>query len=212
MTTYGWYYEGESLNDQSGDLWQLIELAVRTALNEGRRTLDVRVGPMVDADIRRLIDQDDIEQIFAELEPRECNSKTLARHIVECVGDRHADEVTDGEARTDKAGERALMRIMASVDWDEGPPLSRILEWAHDHIEIEPDRYCEGDYALPVVLVDGKWRHGPLARVESQATITYAEATPETAHEDWCWRASGKTGQEKTLQEAMAKCEELVKR
>lgn len=194
---YGWYYEEEHVQDTDGDLWDLIDSAVREAV-EDERLDGLRVGPMVDHKPSDFLDDDTIELNVASKVCVDPGS------ICEEVNAQIYDLVTDGSAR--------LKEDFTAPEFDPSKH-EDIRAWADANIELEPTRSCDGRYPLPIDLVNGQWRFGSDDSENKEAAwVTYATVpSPEGGYEGWYWFAGDDTGEAKTLKEAMRAAEEALK-
>lgn len=206
MSEYGWYYEEGHVQDTDGDLWDLIDSAVREAV-EDERLDGLRVGPMEDwKPSDHLTAVDVIEMI-----QNEDGQLPTAHDFVEAVYGWHADNVHDGSASLLDGGVDEFARINKRGRTIE-EFAADVVAWADKYIALEPTSSCDGRYPLPIELVDGQWRFGSEDTEHKEvAWVTYAtEPSPETGHEGWNWFAGDDTGEAKTLKEAMCAAEKAL--
>lgn len=195
----GWYYECGTVQDTDSDAWALIGRAVEEAADDGRLHA-LLVGPMEDPSAAEYIDEEDALTYL--------NDGCSAERIREDVSERFGDRVYEGRVHvrcSDREAQEALERAKTPRD---------VVAWAMDYLECDPSEYCDGRDPLPIEWIEGEWNYGDRRPEppEAAACITYAEEpSPETGHVGWCWWALGKMGEAKSLKEAMAKCEAVIR-
>jgi hypothetical protein len=202
MTTYSYYYESGYVYDESPDLWALIEMAVKDAVDCDQLHA-LRVGPMRDAQIHDYFNEIVARELLSE-------ARLTALTIVELVNCLHADTVHEGEASTDAAGLRAFDVAMLRCESDD-ERIRAAVEWAEAHIELDPPRYCDGSDPLPIEYHEGEWIPGGNDD-DMPAVITYAAKPGPGGHIGWVWWALGKMGNASTLADAMRACADEIGR
>lgn len=200
---YGWYYEEGHVQDTDGDLWDLIDSAVREAV-EDERLDGLRVGPMEDwKPSDHLTAVDVIEMI-----QNEDGQLPTANDFVEAVYGWHADNVHDGSASLRDGGADEFARINKRGRTIE-EFAADVVAWADEHIALEPTSSCDGRYPLPIELVDGQWRFG--SDDSKHAACVECAIGPASDEVFWIWTAGNDMGEAKTLKEAMRAAEEALK-
>lgn len=203
MSEYGWYYEEEHVQDTDGDLWGLIDSAVREAV-EDERLEALRVGPMEDWEPSDHLTAVDV----IEMIQNEDGQLPTAHDFVEAVYGWHADNVHDGGASLLDGGVDEFARINKRGRTIEEFAVD-VVAWADANIELEPTRSCDGRYPLPIELVNGQWRFGS-EDADSDDVIFRVCVNFSREENAWLWCANGKPGSAKTLKEAMRAAEEAL--
>lgn len=208
-----WWCHYAATDDVDEPKWRPSILMPRWA---SRITLEI-----VDVRVERLheIDEADAEREGAKPADDVANGDaTQAKHLLYAVHEQIADLVFEGRAFfkcSDREADAAIVKLFAEQGTDDVSAVARAIHaWLKANFELEPETVCDGWEALPIELVNGKWRHGERDQSDSRehdAVITYAtEPSPETGHVGWCWWALGKMGDAKTLHEAMRAAEAAV--
>lgn len=202
---WGYYYEGNSVQAESNDMWDILFAAVEQA-NEDERMHALRVGPLTDLDIAELLDAEDVICLAQD-------GRLTPDVIVEIVHERAAERIEEGRAYLASAEAKAAFRRVIQAHTNEVDRASAVLAWAREHITLDPSSYCDGAEALPIEYVEGEWRYGcrDPEPSEAEACITFTtEPSPETGHIGWCWWALGEMGDARTLREARERCEAII--
>lgn len=204
---YGWYYDGGYVQDDGEDVWALIESAVLEAAEEGRLHA-LMVGPMRSCSVTDIFDADDVVSMCAD-------GRLTPDEIVEVIAERHSESVYDGTATLASAEAKPAFARIVRAHRRAEDAAEEIVQWATDHVTLDPASACHGRRPIPLELVEGEWIFGDreTADTEPAAVITYAtEFIPETGDVGWCWWACGAMGDAPTLREAMARAEAAVLR
>lgn len=195
---YGYYSEGGSVQATNEDVWTLIEEAVLDAV-DCERLESLRVGPMRDLEVSELIDVSDIIDLAQD-------GRLTPDNVVEVITERAAERIEEGHAYYDSREAKVAFRRIVQEHKNETEGAPALIAWAEEHVSLDPSRYCDGRFPLPLEHVEGEWRFGcrDVEPPPSQGFVTYAtEPSPETGHVGWCWWALGKMGDAATLAQAM---------
>lgn len=205
MANFGWYYESGSVQDESADLWTLLERAIPEAIDDGRLHA-LRVGEMHECSASELFDAEDVISMSDE-------GQLTAETIVEVISERHGERAYDGLATMDNAVAKPALRRIVQAHRCAEDAAPDVVRWADEHVALDPYIVCLGREPLPIEYVEGEWRFGcrDAEPPEPAAVIAYTtEPSPETGHVGWCWWALGRMGDSETLREAMAACESVI--
>lgn len=220
MKKYGWYQDGECVQETSDDAYALINEAIAEfaagekliAQNHGHSddavleniadfVRKMRVGEMSTLCASDLIDESDI------LEADEDFSGPLTGHdVCEMVNCRLADEIDEGSACIKRNSKEFPTRVIG----DSRAFAEAVMAWAKENISFDPPFICRGRNPIPMCLVDGKWIWGDKKHEDAdvRAYVVYTTVPcPETGHEGWGWWAHGRMGEAATLMDAMAQAE-----
>lgn len=201
--SFGWYYDGCTVQDEDADVWELIGRAVETAADDERMHA-LLVGEMHDCEAGELFDEQDVISMSDD-------GRLSADEILEVISERHGERVYDGIATMDDAAAKpALRRIIQAHRCAEDAAPS-IVAWVRKYIALDPHIACMGRKPLPIEHMLGEWHWGSCSEYEPDAVITYAaEPSPETGHVGWVWWARGKMGDAPTLADAMRAAEAVL--
>lgn len=196
MTTFGWYYEGGTVQDEDDDIWVLIERAVPEAAEDDRMHA-LRVGEMLDCSVANYLEVDDIVRMSDE-------GRLTAENLADFMSEVHNEVVCGGYARLSGANAKTALDLIIQKHNSIQEAAPDILKWANEHIKLTPVRACRGDHPLPIEYGDGdgEWLFGG-SEYDTEAYIDYtATPTNDTGHTGWVWWALGKDGDAQSLEEA----------
>ncbi len=219
MKKYGWYQDGECVQETSADAYALINEAIAEfaagekliAQNHGhsddavRETIadfvrTMRVGEMRTIEVDQLIDEQDIIDFGCDDSPPMGEADCW-----ELIDVRLADVVSDVEVIVAKDSEP-----FPAAEKGGKLDAAAVRAWARKNIVFDPSCYCDGRNPIPICLVDGKWIWGDKKHEDAdvQAYVVYTTTpAPETGHEGWVWWAQGRMGEAASLKEAMSQAE-----
>ena len=219
MKKYGWYQDGECVQETSDDAFALINETIAEfvagekiiAQNYSHSRAEVRdniadfirkmrVGEMLTIEVDQLINEQDINEYGWEDSP--------PMGEVDCwelIDVRLWDIVYDGQASI--ISDSAPFPV---ANKDGQVDAAAILDWARKNIVFDPPQYCYGRNPLPMCLVNGQWIWGDKQHEDADvsAYVAYTtEPSPETGHIGWVWWAQGRMGEAAALMDAMAQAE-----